>query len=138
KNADHGRWHGEGLELLKAIASDARLAGHHRLDAVRAHLLERPATLSPPSHTTGLPPVGRRAYRNGIPHDASGPAQREHPQAQIGRSHMLINRDVKVVGKKRVLATARPLHRRAPRCCGRIWKMAVGMGAAWGGLSGNA
>jgi RNA polymerase sigma factor (sigma-70 family) len=30
----------KGLELLKALDSDARIAGHHRLDAVRAHLLE--------------------------------------------------------------------------------------------------
>ncbi|HZI15240.1 MAG TPA: DUF6596 domain-containing protein [Myxococcus sp.] len=30
-----------GLGLLKALDADARLAGHHRLDAVRAHLLER-------------------------------------------------------------------------------------------------
>jgi RNA polymerase sigma factor (sigma-70 family) len=30
----------KGLELLKALDSDVRLAGHHRLDAVRAHLLE--------------------------------------------------------------------------------------------------
>jgi RNA polymerase sigma factor (sigma-70 family) len=29
-----------GLELLRPLDSDARLAGHHRLDAVRAHLLE--------------------------------------------------------------------------------------------------
>ncbi len=29
-----------GLELLAALDSDERLAGHHRLDAVRAHLLE--------------------------------------------------------------------------------------------------
>jgi predicted RNA polymerase sigma factor len=29
-----------GLELLRVLDSDARLAGHHRLDAVRAHLLE--------------------------------------------------------------------------------------------------
>jgi predicted RNA polymerase sigma factor len=31
---------GKGLELLDALQSDARIAGHHRLDAVRAHLLE--------------------------------------------------------------------------------------------------
>ncbi|HUJ30083.1 MAG TPA: sigma-70 family RNA polymerase sigma factor [Candidatus Acidoferrum sp.] len=31
----------KGLELLDALDSDARLAEHHRLDAVRAHLLER-------------------------------------------------------------------------------------------------
>ncbi len=30
----------KGLELLRALNSDARIAGHHRLDAVRAHLLE--------------------------------------------------------------------------------------------------
>ena len=30
----------KGLELLRALDSDARMAGHHRLDAVRAHLLE--------------------------------------------------------------------------------------------------
>jgi predicted RNA polymerase sigma factor len=30
-----------GLERVDALAADARLEGHHRLDAVRAHLLER-------------------------------------------------------------------------------------------------
>jgi RNA polymerase sigma factor (sigma-70 family) len=30
-----------GLECLDALAEDPRLEGHHRLDAVRAHLLER-------------------------------------------------------------------------------------------------
>ena len=30
-----------GLQRLDALARDPRLAGHHRLDAVRAHLLER-------------------------------------------------------------------------------------------------
>ena len=30
-----------GLALLEALDADERLAGHHRLDAVRAHLLER-------------------------------------------------------------------------------------------------
>jgi RNA polymerase sigma factor (sigma-70 family) len=30
----------KGLELLRALDSDQRIAGHHRLDAVRAHLLE--------------------------------------------------------------------------------------------------
>ncbi len=29
-----------GLQLLRALDSDNRIAGHHRLDAVRAHLLE--------------------------------------------------------------------------------------------------
>jgi RNA polymerase sigma factor (sigma-70 family) len=31
----------KGLELLRALDSDGRLAGHYRLDAVRAHLLEK-------------------------------------------------------------------------------------------------
>jgi predicted RNA polymerase sigma factor len=31
---------GKGLELLDALDRDGRLNGHHRLDAVRAHLLE--------------------------------------------------------------------------------------------------
>jgi len=31
----------KGLKLLDALTSDAHLADHHRLDAVRAHLLER-------------------------------------------------------------------------------------------------
>jgi predicted RNA polymerase sigma factor len=30
----------KGMELLDALKADARLADHHRLDAVRAHLLE--------------------------------------------------------------------------------------------------
>jgi predicted RNA polymerase sigma factor len=30
----------KGLELLRALDADNRLAGHYRLDAVRAHLLE--------------------------------------------------------------------------------------------------
>ncbi|WP_437605427.1 sigma-70 family RNA polymerase sigma factor [Sorangium sp. So ce834] len=30
-----------GLELLRSLDADPRLAGHHRLDAARAHLLER-------------------------------------------------------------------------------------------------
>ena len=29
-----------GLELVDALDADGRLAGHHRMDAVRAHLLE--------------------------------------------------------------------------------------------------
>jgi len=34
-----------GLELLKSLDADPRLAGHHRLDAVRAHLLEKAGDL---------------------------------------------------------------------------------------------
>ena len=53
----------KGLELLGALDSDARIAGHHRLDAVRAHLLEmagdRQAAIThyqlAASRTTSLP-----------------------------------------------------------------------------------
>jgi predicted RNA polymerase sigma factor len=31
----------QGLELLKALDTDPRLASHYRLDAVRGHLLEK-------------------------------------------------------------------------------------------------
>jgi predicted RNA polymerase sigma factor len=31
----------KGLELLKALDDDPRIADHYRLDAVRAHLLEK-------------------------------------------------------------------------------------------------
>ncbi len=52
-----------GLELLRALDSDSRLAGHHRLDAVRAHLLEMAGDLETASEhyriaagrTTSLP-----------------------------------------------------------------------------------
>jgi len=52
-----------GLELLHALDTDGRLAGHHRLDAVRAHLLEmagdHQATIAhyrlAASRTTSLP-----------------------------------------------------------------------------------
>jgi predicted RNA polymerase sigma factor len=30
----------EGLDLLRALETDGRIVGHHRVDAVRAHLLE--------------------------------------------------------------------------------------------------
>jgi RNA polymerase sigma factor (sigma-70 family) len=35
-----------GLDLLKALDEDERLAGHYRIDAVRAHLLERAGDLA--------------------------------------------------------------------------------------------
>ena len=52
-----------GLELLNALDADGRLTGHHRLDAVRAHLLElagdHPAAIAhyriAASRTTSLP-----------------------------------------------------------------------------------
>jgi RNA polymerase sigma factor (sigma-70 family) len=59
-----------GLELLEPLAADDRIAGHHRLDAVRAHLLElagdreraRSHYLRAARRTTSLP---ERAYLEG-------------------------------------------------------------------------
>jgi predicted RNA polymerase sigma factor len=42
-----------GLEMLKPLDGDTRLSGHHRLDAVRAHLYER----------AGKPDQAARLYR---------------------------------------------------------------------------
>ena len=52
-----------GLELLKTLDADERLAGHYRIDAVRAHLLERAGDLdaavehyrSAANRTTSIP-----------------------------------------------------------------------------------
>ncbi|MBV9745208.1 MAG: RNA polymerase sigma factor, partial [Acidobacteriia bacterium] len=43
----------EGLRLLDALQEDPRMAGHHRMDAVRAHLLEM----------AGDPEAAARHYR---------------------------------------------------------------------------
>ena len=47
-----------GLELLDTLAADGRLAEHHRLDAVRAHLLEMAG-----SHETAIEHYLRAANR---------------------------------------------------------------------------
>ena len=68
-----------GLELLKALDSDERLAGHYRLDAVRAHLLEMagdyPAAiaryLAAAERTTSIPErnyLTTKAARLAAPH----------------------------------------------------------------------
>ena len=56
----------EGLRLLTVLDEDGRLTGHHRLDAVRAYLLEMAGDLRAQSHTTGWPQSGPRVFRNGI------------------------------------------------------------------------
>ena len=55
-----------GLELLRALDADERMAGHYRLDAVRAHLLEMAGDIRSRHRTTTRPrPPGRRAFRSG-------------------------------------------------------------------------
>jgi RNA polymerase sigma factor (sigma-70 family) len=55
-----------GLELLAALDGDERIAGHHRLDAVRAHLLELDGDVE----------AARAAYRAAARRTTSIPEQR--------------------------------------------------------------
>jgi predicted RNA polymerase sigma factor len=55
-----------GLDLLTTLDDDGRLAGHHRLDAVRAHLLE----------LAGDPAAAREHYRAAARRTTSLPEQR--------------------------------------------------------------
>ena len=54
-----------GLELLDALDADGRLAGHHRLDAVRAHLLELAGDHQAAIAHYRAAAAGPRAFRNG-------------------------------------------------------------------------
>ena len=65
-----------GLALMETLDSDERLAGHHRLDAVRAHLLEM----------AGDREAARSAYRTaGPPRDE--PSRAALPRAQGRAPH---------------------------------------------------
>ena len=55
-----------GLELLDSLATDPKLAGHHRLAAVRAHLLEQSGSLD----------TARQAYLAAAKLTTSAPEQR--------------------------------------------------------------
>jgi RNA polymerase sigma factor (sigma-70 family) len=67
---------GAGLELLATLDGDDRLVGHHRLDAVRAHLLE----------LAGDPAAARERYRRAARNTTSLPEQRylESRAARLG------------------------------------------------------
>jgi RNA polymerase sigma factor (sigma-70 family) len=64
----------KGLELLDALKDDARVAEHHRLDAVRAHLLE----------LAGDPEAAVRHYRAAAAKTANLP-ERNYLLTQAGR-----------------------------------------------------
>ena len=72
--------HGQqaGLELIEVVDADGRLAGHHRLDAVRAHLLELAG-----DHQAAMAYYRTAASRTAsiperkLPHDPSRQAQGE-------------------------------------------------------------
>jgi predicted RNA polymerase sigma factor len=63
-----------GLELLATLDGDERLAGHHRLDAVRAHLLEMAGDLA----------AARAGYRLAARRATSLP-ERRYLQARAAR-----------------------------------------------------
>ena len=65
-----------GLELLATLDADERIAGHHRLDAVRAHLLEM----------AGDHAAARAGYRAAARRTTSLPEQRylEARAARLG------------------------------------------------------
>jgi RNA polymerase sigma factor (sigma-70 family) len=67
-----------GLELLATLDGDARMAEHHRLAAVRAHLLERDGDL----------PAALAAYRDAARRSTSAPEKRylEGRAAQLSRA----------------------------------------------------
>ena len=65
-----------GLDLLAELADDPRLAEHHRLDAVRAHLLE----------LAGEPGAARAAYGRAAERTLSVPEQR-YLQLRAARLH---------------------------------------------------
>jgi RNA polymerase sigma factor (sigma-70 family) len=63
-----------GLALLDVLAGDGRMADHHRLHAVRGHLLER----------AGEPEAARAAYREAARRTASQP-ERRYLEARAAR-----------------------------------------------------
>jgi predicted RNA polymerase sigma factor len=65
-----------GLDLLATLDADDRLAGHHRLDAVRAHLLEMAGELA----------AARDGYRSAARRTTSLPERRylEDRAARLG------------------------------------------------------
>ena len=63
-----------GLEVVATLDDDARVAGHHRLLAVRAHLLERAGDID----------AARTAYREAARRTTSRPEQR-HLEARAAR-----------------------------------------------------
>ena len=67
---------GPGLELLRRLESDPRMAGHRRFHAVRAHLLER----------HGDPAAALAAYQTAARH-ATNAQQQRYLSQQITRLH---------------------------------------------------
>ena len=51
-----------GLDLLRGLETDGRMAGHHRLEAVRAHLLEMAGDTDAPAPATTAPPAAPPAF----------------------------------------------------------------------------
>jgi predicted RNA polymerase sigma factor len=71
-----------GLVLLATLDSDVRMASHHRLYAVRAHLLE----------LAGDDVAARSSYREAARRTTSAPEQR-YLEARAARLRAAIDRD---------------------------------------------
>ena len=65
---------GAGLDLLATLDADDRMAGHHRLHAVRAHLLEMAGDLA----------AARASYRSAARRTTSLP-ERRYLEARAAR-----------------------------------------------------
>ena len=63
-----------GLDLLRSLEADDRMVGHHRVDAVRAHLLERAGDLD----------AARASYRGAARRTTSLP-ERRYLEARVAR-----------------------------------------------------
>jgi predicted RNA polymerase sigma factor len=63
-----------GLDLLRSLDADERMAGHHRVDAVRAHLLEMAGDLD----------AARAGYRRAAHRTTSLP-ERRYLEARAAR-----------------------------------------------------
>ena len=83
-----------GLDLLRALESDQRLAGHHRLYATRAHLLEM----------TGDGPAAAAGYREAARRTTSLPERR-----------YLAGRAARLTGQEKPSSAMNPLHPLASR-----------------------
>ena len=72
-----------GLDLLATLDDDERLAGHHRLASVRAHLLELAGDTPPLARTSSWPHGRRRARPSSV---ISSGARRAHPAGKAARA----------------------------------------------------
>ena len=101
-----------GLELLGSLDDDERMAGHHRVAAVRAHLLEM----------AGDEDGARAAYRDAARRTTSVPERRhlEAPRRPPDRCHRIAVGPAPSGGVREVPCRLRPDPDLLDRCEGEI------------------